>query len=92
VIGVVGPAIGLMSVMVLALYVQTPTVESLYASPGLLWLLLPLTTWWIVRIWFLAERGEVDDDPVAFAIRDRGTQTVVVLMAAVAIVAWKWGS
>ncbi len=91
VIGVVGPAIGLMSVMVLALYVQTPTVESLYASPGLLWLLLPLTTWWIVRIWFLAERGEVDDDPVAFAIRDRGTQTVVVLMAAVAIVAWKWG-
>ena len=91
VIGVAGPAIGLMSVMVLALYVQTPTVESLYASPGLLWLLLPLTTWWMVRIWFLAERGEVDDDPVAFAIRDRGTQAVVVLMAAVAILAWKWG-
>lgn len=91
VIGIAGPAIGLMSVMVLALYVQTPQVHGLYAAPELLWLLLPLTTWWMVRIWFLADRGVVDDDPVAFAIRDRGTQAVVVLMAAVAIVAWKWG-
>ena len=56
----------------------------------LLWLLLPLMTYWVVRIWMLAERGRVDDDPVAFSIRDRGTQVVVLLMAAVAIVAWKW--
>lgn len=90
IVRVVGPTIGVMSVLVLALYVQSPAVEDTYASPGLLWLLLPLMTYWVVRIWFLAERGTVDDDPVAFSIRDRGTQVVVVLMAAVAIAAWKW--
>ncbi len=90
IVRVVGPTLGVMSVLVLALYVQSPAVEEAYASPGLLWLLLPLMTYWMVRIWMLAERGRVDDDPVAFSIRDRGTQVVVLLMAAVAIVAWKW--
>ena len=90
IVRVVGPTLGVMSVLVLALYVQSPAVEEAYASPGLLWLLLPLMTYWVVRIWMLAERGRVDDDPVAFSIRDRGTQVVVLLMAAVAIVAWKW--
>lgn len=90
IVRVVGPTLGVMSVLVLALYVQSPSVEEAYASPGLLWLLLPLMTYWVVRIWMLAERGRVDDDPVAFSIRDRGTQAVVLLMAAVAIVAWKW--
>jgi 4-hydroxybenzoate polyprenyltransferase len=90
IVRVVGPTIGVMSVLVLALYVQSPSVEAAYASPRLLWLLLPLMTYWVVRIWFLAERGTVDDDPVAFSIRDRGTQIVVVLMATVALVAWKW--
>ena len=90
IVRVVGPTLGVMSVLVLALYVQSPAVEEAYASPGLLWLLLPLMTYWVVRILMLAERGRVDDDPVAFSIRDRGTQVVVLLMAAVAIVAWKW--
>jgi 4-hydroxybenzoate polyprenyltransferase len=90
VVRVVGPALGVMSVLVLALYVQSPSVEAAYASPRLLWLLLPLMTYWVVRIWMLAERGQVDDDPVAFSIRDRGTQVVVLLMAAVALVAWRW--
>lgn len=90
IVRVVGPTLGVMSVLVLALYVQSPSVEEAYTSPGLLWLLLPLMTYWVVRIWMLAERGQVDDDPVAFSIRDRGTQVVVVMMAALAIVAWKW--
>lgn len=90
IVRVVGPTLGVMSVLVLALYVQSPAVEEAYASPGLLWLLLPLMTYWVVRIWMLAERGRVDDDPVAFSIRDRGTQVVVLLMAAVALIAWKW--
>lgn len=89
IVRVIGPALGVMSVLVLSLYVQAPAVEEAYNRPGILWLLLPLMTYWVARIWFLAERGRVDDDPVAFAIRDRGTQAVVLLMAVVALAAWK---
>lgn len=89
IVRVLGPALGVTSVLVLALYVQAPAIEETYGTPGILWLLLPLMTYWVARIWFLAERGKVDDDPVAFAIRDRGTQVVVLLMAAVALAAWK---
>lgn len=89
IVRVMGPTLGVMSVLVLALFVQAPEVKEAYSSPRLLWMLLPLMTYWVARIWFFAERGQVDDDPVAFAVRDRGTQVVVVLMAVVALVAWK---
>ena len=88
----VGPACGLLSVLVLGLYVQSPQVEGLYRSPELLWLLMPLMVYWVSRIWFLAERGIVDDDPVEFAVKDWRTQVVVVAMGGVAIAAWQLGS
>lgn len=87
----IGPACGLLSVLVLGLYVQSPQVEGLYRSPELLWLLMPLMVYWVSRIWFLAERGVVDDDPVEFAVKDWRTQVVVVAMAAVAVAAWQVG-
>jgi 4-hydroxybenzoate polyprenyltransferase/phosphoserine phosphatase len=87
VLRVLGPGCGLLSVLVLALYVHSPQVEALYAAPQALWLLVPIMVYWVSRIWFLAERGEVDDDPVEFAVRDRATQVVVAAMALVAIAA-----
>lgn len=88
----VGPASGLLSVLVLGLYVQSPQVETLYRTPELLWLLVPLMVYWVTRIWFLAERGIVDDDPVEFAVKDWRTQVVVVAMGAVALAAWQLGA
>jgi hypothetical protein len=36
-----------------------------------LWLIVPLLIYWLFRIWLLASRGELDQDPVVFALRDR---------------------
>jgi 4-hydroxybenzoate polyprenyltransferase len=44
-----------------------------------LWLLCPLTLFWVSRIWIAAARGEIDEDPVAFALRDRASLLVVLL-------------
>ena len=68
----VGPASGYMSVLVLALYVnQSPEAQALYKSPSLLWLLCPVMLYWITRVWFLARRRKLAEDPILFAMKDR---------------------
>jgi hypothetical protein len=50
--------------------VSSEDVRRLYARPQLLWLICPLLLYWITRIWFLARRGRVSEDPVLFAATD----------------------
>ncbi len=59
------------SAVVLALYIQSPETSELYARPEALWPICPLLVYWLGRMALLANRGSVDDDPVAFAITDR---------------------
>lgn len=66
----IGVSSGMAAVMVLALYVNSPESSILYQHKMLLWLAPPLLLYWVSRIWMKAHRGEVDDDPVVFAIRD----------------------
>jgi 4-hydroxybenzoate polyprenyltransferase len=84
---VLGIGTGLLSVQVLALYIHSPEVRDLYARPGLLWLMCPIVLYWLARIWLIAGRGELADDPVVFALRDAGSYSaaacaVVVLFGA----------
>lgn len=83
----VGSAGGLLSVLVLALYVTSNDISRLYANEQLILLLCPLLLYWIVRIWILAHRGEMHDDPIVFALSDRcsylvGAATAVILLIA----------
>ncbi len=67
----VGPNSGYIAVLVLCLYINSPATEGMYAHPGWLWLLCPILLYWITRMWFLARRRTLADDPVVFAVRDR---------------------
>jgi 4-hydroxybenzoate polyprenyltransferase len=71
IIKTVGPACGLMAVLVFCLYINSPKVLELYPRPEALWLIAPVMLYWITRIWFLAARNQLDDDPVVFALSDR---------------------
>ena len=62
---------GTVAVLVLALYINGGEVLALYRRPAALWALCPILLFWISRILILANRGEIDDDPVVFALRDR---------------------
>jgi 4-hydroxybenzoate polyprenyltransferase len=74
----VGPASGYMSALVLALYVnQSDLVAKLYRSPSVLWLLCPVMLYWITRVWFLARRRKLTEDPILFAMRDKVSLMVV---------------
>jgi len=76
-----------MCVLVLALYINSPDVAKLYRHPSWIWLLCPLLLYWITRVWALAQRGLMDEDPVVFAARDRvslvlaGIGAVIVVLS-----------
>lgn len=82
-----GIASGYAAVLVLALYVNSPASQLLYEHPRRLWLLCPILLYWISRTWFITHRGNMHDDPLLFAIRDRisrvllATSAVVILLA-----------
>lgn len=63
-------AAGMNSVMVIALYVSSDAVVSLYSHPKILWGLCPLFLYWIARAIMLTHRRRMDEDPIAFALKD----------------------
>ena len=75
------------AVVVFSLYISRLDVESLYKHAGRLWLIVPLMLFWLYRVWLLGSRGEMNDDPVVFALRDRVSLAVGVAVVAVAIFA-----
>jgi 4-hydroxybenzoate polyprenyltransferase len=82
-ISALGAAAGYLSVMVLALYIRDPRTMVFYHHPEIIWLACPLLLFWITRVWLVAHRREMHDDPVVFALRDRISQIVGLLFCAV---------
>ncbi|WP_349572508.1 UbiA family prenyltransferase [Azotobacter salinestris] len=78
-----GAASGYLAVMVLALYIHDQATVSLYRYPQAIWLACPLLLFWISRVWMLAHRGQMNEDPVVFAVRDRISLLVGVLFGLV---------
>ncbi len=58
------------SAVVLSLYIQSDTAFEAYAQPNLLWGIIPLILFWQCRLWLLASRGTVHDDPIVYAAHD----------------------
>ncbi|MDH2078405.1 UbiA family prenyltransferase [Pseudomonas atacamensis] len=78
-----GASSGYLAVMVLALYIHDQATTSLYAHPQIIWLACPLLLFWVTRVWMLTHRGQMHDDPVVFAIRDRVSLMVGALFCLV---------
>ena len=86
-VAALGSASGYMAVLVLALYVNSQEVRVLYPHPMLVLLVCPLLLYWISRVWLIAHRSLMQDDPIVFALRDRvsyvvGALTLLVLWLA----------
>jgi 4-hydroxybenzoate polyprenyltransferase len=78
-----GVCSGMLSVMVLALYVRDSSITDVYSSSQLLWLLCPLILYWIGRLWLLTLRGGMGDDPVLFAIQDKISYLILACVVTV---------
>ncbi|MFQ5889848.1 MAG: UbiA family prenyltransferase [Gemmatimonadota bacterium] len=83
----VGTASGYLSVLVLALYINSEAVSALYTNALGLWLIGPVLIYWITRLWLLAHRGEMHEDPIVFAAKDPASYAVGAAIALLLLVA-----
>jgi 4-hydroxybenzoate polyprenyltransferase len=80
-----GVSSGLLSILVIALYINSNKVGKMYQYPEILWLICPLLLYWIVRVWIITARGEMHEDPVLFAIHDRVSLLTLLLAGLVVL-------
>lgn len=79
-----GTGSGIAAVVIFALYINGGEVLALYRHPHRMWLIMPLLILWIFRVWLLASRGELNEDPVIFAVTDRLSLVICLGIALIA--------
>ncbi len=82
-----GTASAFAAVMIFAIYISSSDVMKLYHRPQLLWLIMPFMILWLCRVWLLASRGELNEDPLVFALTDRMSLAIGAAVAAIAFLA-----
>ncbi|MBU2098710.1 MAG: UbiA family prenyltransferase [Gammaproteobacteria bacterium] len=66
-----GIGAGYVAVLVLALYLNSPDASEIYPHLRFVWMTLPVIFFWISWMWLQASRGNMHDDPLVFAAKDR---------------------
>ena len=82
-----GVASGYISVVILALFINSNQLIQKYNSPEFLWFMIPVMLYWISRVWIIAHRGEMHDDPIVFAIKDKVSRYVGIIAGIIIMVA-----
>jgi 4-hydroxybenzoate polyprenyltransferase len=67
-----GVGTALSAVVVFGLFINAPETQEHYATPALLWAAALGLVYWLGRLWIKTVRGEMHDDPILFAVGDRG--------------------
>ena len=88
-----GLSAGYAAVLVLAFYLNSDAVVKLYRSPEFMWASVPVMLFWISWVWMKAHRGQMHDDPLIFALRDKASLIAGVAFTAVLAIGsrgWQW--
>ena len=84
---------GYAAVLVLALYLNSEAVVKLYRIPEFMWSAVPVMLFWVSWMWMQAHRGNMHDDPLVFAVKDRSSLVAGAAFALVLVVGtigWPW--
>jgi 4-hydroxybenzoate polyprenyltransferase len=73
IIAMFGVASGFLAVLVFAFYLSSSKALSIYTHPEGLYLICPALLYWLSRIWLKASQNQIDEDPIAFALRDKAS-------------------
>jgi len=82
-----GATSGYLAVLVLALFIDSPATAAHYTWPRMLWGICPPLLYWISRLWLKTMRGEMHDDPIVFALRDRASWLIAVVVCGITLMA-----
>jgi 4-hydroxybenzoate polyprenyltransferase len=79
-----GCSSGILSVLVLALYMSAGNVQRLYSRYDFIWCTAVLLLYWISHMWLMAHRARMTDDPLVFALKDRVSRILILAMGCTA--------
>ena len=82
-----GLASAMAAVVVFGLFISAPETASVYRVPQLLWLAALALVYWLSRLWIKTSRGQMHDDPLVYALRDRGSRVTLIFVAGCVCVA-----
>ena len=85
IISIIALCSGYVSVLVMALYVNSPTVRELYAQPRALGGICGILLYWVTYMVMITHRGAMHDDPVVYASKDRTSQVCAALIVVFAV-------
>lgn len=75
-----GISSSLISVLVMVLYINSSTISQLYPNPKFLYLIIPILLHWVLRVWILADRSLMNEDPIVFGIKDKSSYISAILI------------
>ncbi len=75
------------AIVVFAIYISSREVMVLYRRPERLWLIMPLMVLWLCRVWLLASRGNLNEDPLVFALTNKMSLVIGAAVAAIVLFA-----
>jgi len=62
---------GLVSILVICLYIESQQALTLYNQSKILWLIPIILLYWVLETLFKVERGQIDEDPVKYALKSK---------------------
>jgi len=80
-----GSAAAGMAVLVSALYLDSSAIREFYESPEVAWLAIPFLMYLIGRLWFKAHRGQMNQDPILFLLKDFPSLLAVTVSAGILV-------
>lgn len=84
---IIGIALSIVSVLIFCLYLNDFAISKIYTHSLLLWAIVPALIYWHGRVWLLVDRGQVHDDPIVFAAKDRSTWLVLGYALVIIVIA-----
>jgi 4-hydroxybenzoate polyprenyltransferase len=85
-----GTSAAMSAVVVFGLFVSADETRQRFATPDLLWLAGLALVYWISRLWIKTSRGEMHDDPIVYALKNRNSRFTIALMFAIVMAAHWW--
>jgi hypothetical protein len=62
--------------------------DDVFTEPGWLWFIFPTLLFWLLRIWRLALHGQMNEDPILFAVTDKVSLVLGAVVLAFVLLAW----
>jgi 4-hydroxybenzoate polyprenyltransferase/phosphoserine phosphatase len=77
-----GVSAAMSAVVVFGLFIRADETRQRFAGPEIMWLAGLALVYWISRLWIKTSRGEMHDDPIVYALKDKNSRVTVLLMVA----------